>query len=560
MRELESYHFYEDDWSSLEALRDSFEWEVPETFNVARYVCDRWAEARKNRVALYVDVRDGPDRSYTFRQLRNDSNRLANYFRSRGIEQGDRIAVGGAQRVETLLSHLAAWKLGATSVPVSSLLGSEGLRYRVADCNAVAHVVDGDGIDTHREVVDQVDSLATRVVMGAVDPGAGEVAFWDALEGHSRQFDTVRTGPEDDFEIIYTSGTTGDPKGVRHAHEYVLGLLPSVVTGHRNMDVRDEDVVRATAEWSWAGTLNIVLLGNLFYGNPAVAAPGGEFDPEREFDLIETFGVTLLSTAPTAYRMMMPVAEPAKRWDLESIRVLVAGGEAVGSSLVSWINETFDDPAIHPGYGQTECTFPIGHCEALGVGIVPGDNVCGLAYPGHEAAIVDPADPEKRVSEGVGELMLYYEGNPACFKSYLDEPEKTAAKLHGEWMLTEDLVYRDENGYIVYQSRADDVIITSGHRVGPEEIEEALARHDAVFDAGVIGIPDDRRGQIAKAYIVVNDGFEPSDSLVETLQSFVKDLLAKYEYPREIEFVEELPRTTTGKIRRTDLRAREGIE
>lgn len=558
---LDAYHFYEDDWDSYEAVREAFEWEVPDQFNIVEYVCDRWAEAEKNRVGLYVEDTAGRETAYTFRQLRNDANRMANYLEARGIGRGDRVAVNGAQKAEVLISLFAVWKLGAVAVPLSVLLGPDGLQYRLEDAGMDAMVADATGVGALRDIKDDVDSLETVVTVGVDDVPDDEERFWDALEGHSRQFDTVQTDSEADAQIIYTSGTTGDPKGTLHAHRHLLGLLPGAAVSHRNMDVREEDVVRMTAEWAWAGSLNDVILTNLYFGNPVVAYEGSEFDPEKEFELIEKFGITVLSSAPTAYRMMMQITDAKERFDLSSMRCLGMGGEAVGESLIEWANEIFDNPTAHPAYGQTESPFCLTHCEALGVDIKPGDNYLGVPLPGYEARLVDPETKEPTIEQGeVGELAIRDNGNPSIFKEYLNKPEKTDGKFHDGWMVTEDLAREDEDGYYVFESRDDDVILTSGYRVGPEEIEGSLETHEAVIHAGVIGVPHDQRGEVPKAFVQTAEGEEPSEELREELQAYVKDRLAKYEYPRELEFVNSLPMTTTGKIRRVDLREREGIE
>lgn len=227
---LEAYHFYEEEWESYDELRDAFEWGVPETFNIASYVCDRWADEKKNNVALYAERSDRTETAYSFRQIRNMANQLANYLAERGIEKGDRIGVNGTQRVEPLVTHIAAFKLGAVSVPLSVLLGPDGLRYRLEDSSAKAFVVDRGAADALRSVRDDLDDLSTVLTMEDFDEGS-EQHFWEAIEDHSRTFETMTTDAEDDACIIYTSGTTGSPKGVVHAHRHLLGILPGFVRG-----------------------------------------------------------------------------------------------------------------------------------------------------------------------------------------------------------------------------------------------------------------------------------------------------------------------------------------
>lgn len=552
---LDAYHFYERDWDSYDQLHEEFEWEVPSEFNMATYVCDRWA-SEKRRVALFAENEAGEERTYTFWQLRNVTNRLANYLAKQGIECGDRIGVNAPQKPETLFAHIAAWKLGAVSVPLSTLFGPDALSYRLEDSGAVACLVDESNIDALREMRDNVDTLETVLTVNTT-PQDDETDLWDAVDGVSREFETVSTDAEDDAIIIYTSGTTGQPKGVRHAHRMLLGHLPLFVTTFCNMEFRDSDVHWTPSEWAWVASLFDVLFPGLYYGMPVVAYAGGPFDAEKSFSLIEKYGVTNFFAPPTALRMMMQVDSPGERYNVDDMRVIASGGESLGQSIVDWANEVFGGAAVHEGYGQTEANVIIGDCTAL---TEFREGKMGRAGPGHEIQIVDTETAEATVDTGdMGEIAVRYEGNPVCFKEYWNKPDRTEQKVRNGWLLTEDLGSMDEDGYITFKSRKDDVIISAGYRIGPEEIEESLAGHAAVADAAVIGTPDEERGEIPKAFVVLADGHEPTDDLESDLQKHVRERLADYEYPREIEFVEELPKTETGKVRRTSLREREGI-
>ncbi len=553
---LEAYHFYERDWDDYDRLLEEFEWEVPETFNMATYVCDRWAEDEE-RVALFADDGNGESETYSFKRVRNAANALANAMRDRGIERGDRIAINMRQRPETVIAHVACWKLGAVSVPLSTLFGTDAVSYRLNDADAVACFVDGTNVETVRSVATDSPSLETVVTVGDVDPEADEVAFRELVDAHSREFETVETDAEDDAIIIYTSGTTGDPKGVRHAHRVLLGNLPLVITGFCNMELHDSDVFWTPSEWAWVATLFDVVFPALFYGRPVVAYTADEqFDPETAMEIIERYGVTVFFGPATALRMMEQMDDP-DRWDVSSIRCLPSGGESLGQSIVEWARDVFDGAAVHEAYGQTEANMLVGDCTKL---TEFREGKIGRRAPGHEIAIVDPETAERTVETGdVGEIAVRYEGNPVCFKEYWNKPDKTAEKVRNGWLLTEDLGSLDEDGYLEFVSRKDSVIISAGYRIGPVEIEEALANSDAVADAGVIGVPDDERGEVPKAFVVLADGFEASESLEESLRQDVRDRLAKYEYPQQIEFVDELPKTSSGKIRRTSLEEREGI-
>ncbi|MFC7198715.1 acyl-CoA synthetase [Halospeciosus flavus] len=554
-KRLDAYHFYEEGWDSYEQLRESFEWEVPERFNVATYVCDRWADAEGERTAIFAEDDDGRERQFTYADLRERTNQLANYLASQGVGRGDRVGVNAPQKPETVVAHVAAWKLGAVSIPLSTLFGVDALSYRLDDADAVACVVDDSNVDTLRSVRDDVDTLETVLTVDVDSPESGEVDFWEALDGESTERSVVETAAEDDAIIIYTSGTTGDPKGVRHVHRMLLGQLPLFLTSICNLELGDDDVFWTPAEWAWIASLFDVVFPGLYYGKSVLAYDGGQFDPEVAFDLVERYEVTNLFAPPTALRMMMRVDDPRERWDVDSVRVVPSGGESLGQSIVDWAEETFDGAAVHEGYGQTEANMTVGDCTALAEF---REGKMGLAAPGHDVRIVDPQTAEPTVEPGdVGEIAVRYEGDPVCFVEYLNQPEKTRQKVQNGWLLTEDLGSRDEDGYFTFKSRKDDVIISAGYRIGPVEIEESLAGHEAVADAAVIGVPDDERGEVPKAFVVPNEGYAGDEELRAELQNHVKERLAKYEYPREIEFLDELPKTTTGKVRRADLQRSE---
>jgi acetyl-CoA synthetase len=547
---LEAYHFYEAEWESYEQLCDAFEWEVPEELNVVSYICDRWAEYAPDRTALYIKNDPRGKGEYTFGELQAAANQLANYFQSEGIERGDRVGVNVPQKAEAVIAHLAAWKVGAATVPLSTLFGRDGLRYRLDDSGAKACLIDESTVDVYRSISDDLDDLTTALTVGDVEQAGPETDFWAAIEGHSAEFDTVTTAADDDLTIFYTSGTTGDPKGVRHAHRMLLGHLPLFASWFLSLELTEDDVYWTPASWTWMGGLGIVVLPAMFYGMPTVGW-NEQFEPEDVFELVETYEITNYWIPPTALRMMMQEEEAAAQHDVSSVRTITSGGESLGKTIIDWVNETFEGADIHEGYGQTEVNMIVGGCEPLGVQR-PGK--IGKPAPGQEIRILDPDTAEPTVESGeIGEIGVKYEGNPACFKEYWNKPQKTDAKVQDGWLLMEDLGTMDEDGYVEFVSRKDDVIISSGYRIGPEEIEDSLAGHDAVADAGVIGIPDETRGEVPKAYIKLADGHSASEPLKQELKDHVKDRLAKYEYPRELEFIDELPKTATGKIKRVAL-------
>lgn len=556
VQRLETYHFYEKEWRSYDQLCDSFDWEIPDTFNMAEYVCDRWA-GDKSRVALFSENENGDEQVFTFWQLHNLTNKLANYLTVQGIKPGDRIGINAPQKPATAIAHIAAWKIGAVSVPLSTLFGPDALSYRLNDADARVCFVDKQNIDAFRDVKGDIDSLENTLVIGDAELEGGEEDFWSAIEDSSRNFDVHQTDPEDNAIMLYTSGTTGNPKGVLHAHRVLLGHLPTFVTSWCNMEITDADIHWTPSEWAWMASLFDVLFPAFFYGKPVLAFNGGEFNAEQAFALIEKYGITNFFAPPTALRMMTQVSQPSERYDINSVRVIPSGGESLGESIVDWAQEVFSGAAVHEAYGQTEANLLIGDCTAL---TDSQEGKLGRKAPGHEVAIVNPDMAKPIVETGdIGEIAVKYENDPVCFKEYWNKPEKTEEKIQNGWLLTEDLGSCNKDGYFSFHSRKDDVLISGGYRIGPEEIEEALTSNDAVANAGVIGIPDDERGEVPKAFVVLTDDKIDLDQLRNELQQYVKEKLAMYKYPREIEFVDELPMTTTGKIRRKTLREWEGI-
>jgi len=541
---LDAYWFHERDWDSYGALREAFEWEVPDRFNMAAYACDRWAADRPDAPALRVD--GAREETLSYAELDAATSRLARHLAASGVERGDRVGVNAPQCAETAIAHLACWKLGAVSVPLSTLFGPDAIEYRLTDADAVAAVVHDAGIEAFREADLSMDTV---VLVGETAPERdAEIAYDDALAGHDPGFEAVDTAAEEDALLIYTSGTTGDPKGVRHPHRMLLGVLPVFLTAFCNLDLRDGDTFWTPAEWAWIASLFDVVVPTLFYGKTLVAheAPG-PFDPEAAFGTLDRNDVTEFFAPPTALRMMMTVdAEP-----VGTVRTVSSGGESLGESIVAWADDVFEGAAVHEAYGQTEANMLVGDCTALAES---RDGYIGLPGPGHEITIVDSDTAEPTVPAGeVGEIAVRYEGNPVCFKEYWKKPSKTAGKVENGWLLTEDLGRMDEDGYVAFEARKDDVIISAGYRIGPVEIEESLASHDAVADAGVIGVPDEERGEVPKAFVVLADGWAATDETRGALRDHVRERLAKYEYPREIEFVDDLPKTATGKVKRSSL-------
>jgi len=548
---LDQYHFYEREWDSYDELMSAFEWQVPDSFNLASYICDRWAEMDESRDAVYADDGDDKTETYSFQDIQRRANRLANYLSENGITRGDRVGINARQRPQTLISHIAVWKLGAVSVPLSKLFGTEGLSYRISDSACKACIVGDANISVYRDVVDDLDTVQCTVTIGDIESTAEETPFSQVMTDYSSEHETVETDAEDDAIIIYSSGTTGSPKGVVHAHRVLLGNLPLYITTFCNMELNETDVFWTPSEWAWVATLFDVVFPSLFYGRPIVAYTADkQFNPHDAMEIIERYEVSNFFAPPTALRMMRQMDNP-EQYTVDSVRCIPSGGESLGEAIRNWAADLFDGAVVQEAYGQTEANMIVGDCLSL---FPTREERIGRAGPGHEVLIVDPETAEPITESGtVGEIAVAYEDDPVCFKRYLNKPEKTENKIAGEYLLTEDLGEMDDDGYLRFVSRKDDVIISSGYRIGPIEIEEELEKHPAVADVAVIGVPDETRGEIPKAFIVVATDHAESDELKADLREYVRNQLAQYEYPREIEFRKTLPKTNTGKIKRNAL-------
>ncbi|EMA53399.1 MULTISPECIES: acyl-CoA synthetase [Halococcus] len=539
------------DDDSYETARERFAWGLPDDYNLAY---DLVGKHDPDRPALYQAYPDGRRETYTFGDLDALSDRLANGLAERGIERGDRVAVVLPQRPANVLTHLACWKLGAISLPLSVLFGTDALRYRLDDSGARVVVTDPDVTETALDVAPDCDALEHVVeatpgdVADAGTPTEGAIAFADFLADEG--FETAETDADTPAVILYTSGSTGPPKGVLHGHGVWVGHCPAFAMYFEH----DLDGVYWTpADWAWIGALGDLVFPAWHYGQPVVGYPMEGFDAETAFSLLAEFDVTGAFVPPTAIRMLMGIDHPAERYDL-SLEAICSGGEPLTPEILDWADETLAGVVVNELYGQTEANLLVTNSQEW-FPAQPGS--MGKPVPGHDVAIVDPETGQQHPRGETGEIAVRRGDDPVIFQEYWNEPEKTAAAAVENWHLTGDLGTRDEDGYLWFKSRDDDLIITSGYRVGPGEVEAAILDHASVEQVGVIGVPDETRGEIIKAFVQPVAGVSGSDGLREEIQQHVRDRLAKYEYPRAIAFVEDLPQTTTGKIQRRKLREQE---
>jgi acetyl-CoA synthetase len=533
------------DLRDYDALRSTFRWAIPPRYNIAVDICDRWAAIEPERTAIIEVSQDWRVSPVSFGHLRERSNRLANALRARGVERGDRIAILLPQGRAVLTAHLAAYKLGAIAVPLAALFGVDALAYRLVDAGVKALVTDAAGLVKVAQIAEPLPELALTIL---TDGAEGSALGWESLLAAANpDFTAVDTSPDDPALMIYTSGTTGNPKGALHGHRVLPGHLPGVQMPHEFFP-QSGDIAWTPADWAWAGGLLNMLLPALHFGVPVVARPVTRFEPEEAFRLISELGIRNAFVPPTALRMLRSVERPREHFAL-NLRTVAAAGEALGAETLAWGHEALG-LTINEAYGQTECNLVLASCAAIGVSR-PG--FIGKAVPGHEVAIIRPDGTVCAAGEE-GQIAVR-RPDPVMFLGYWNNPKATAEKFVGDWMTTGDQAVQDDDDYVRFVGRDDDVITSSGYRIGPGEIEDCLLKHEAVSLAAVVGKPDALRTEIVKAFVVLKAGRAPSEALAAELQAFVRQRLSAHEYPREIAFRDELPLTTTGKIIRRLLRA-----
>nr|AOE43157.1 putative acetyl-CoA synthetase [Cavenderia deminutiva] len=555
---------------TYEEVYNNFKWNVPEYFNIGYDICDKHSTtSKRNHIAIVYEDENGNVKKITFGELQQQSNALCNLLASNDVQIGDRVGVLLSQGIETALSHVSVFRSGAITIPLFTLFGPEALSYRLSNSDTKCVFTDYDQLDKLLSIRDQVPSLKKIIVFETtngqrkpIDTKYKDfVVEWDKVKATyaGKPFTPVRSKSDDPALIIFTSGTTGNPKGCLHAHRVLIGHLPGVQLPQgffpyhkqkgQNLSNTDKLMFYTPADWAWIGGLIDVLLPSLFYGVTVLAHRASKFDATKIHDMMIRHGVTSTFLPPTALKMMR---QQQDRLAPNSHIISVgSGGESLGDQLLEFGRKTFGGTTINEFYGQTEANLLVGNGSPL-MPVKLGS--MGRAIPGHRVEIVD--DSGKVLPTGnVGNIALSTP-DPVVFLRYWNNPKATKDKYVGQWLLTGDLGKKDEDGYFWYVGRDDDIINSSGYRIGPSEIEHSLIGHKAVAMAAVIGVPDELRGEVVKAYIVLNSNYKPSTALENEIKEYVKVNLAAHEYPRLLEFVDSLPMTTTGKIIRRELRER----
>ncbi|MBF2760767.1 MAG: AMP-binding protein [Ectothiorhodospiraceae bacterium AqS1] len=546
--------------ASFDAIRRAFAWNIPLRYNIGVDICDRPAARHGDRTALICEDAQGVERRLSFAQLKERSDRLANALEGIGAKRGDRVGICLPQRIETAISHIAIAKIGGIAMPLSILFGPEALSFRLSDSGARLLITDLARKERIESLIDRLPEPLDLVICdhetkratgakGTSDAGSGGVyGFDDLLQGARDRFQAADTLACDPALLIYTSGTTGPPKGSLNPHRCLLGNLPGFELSHDFFPQQD-DLMWTPADWAWTGGLLDALMPALRYGVPTLGCDHGPFDPERTLETIEKYRVRNAFIPPTALKLMMHL--PHRAFEAISMRTIMSAGEQVGVPVAQWAKATLDVD-INEMWGQTECNYLIGNSCAI---LPPKAGSMGKPYPGHRVRTIDDEGRQSAVG-AIGELAVHRD-DPVMFLGYWKNAAASEEKFTGEWFRTGDLGVCDEEGFFRFMGRKDDVISSAGYRIGPGEIEDCLLKHPAVRQSAVVGVPDTLRGERVKAFIVLESGFEKSDDLAEEIRLDVRNRLAAHEYPREIEFIDSLPMTTTGKIRRIALRRRD---
>ncbi|WP_247747326.1 acyl-CoA synthetase [Alkalihalobacillus sp. BA299] len=532
------YQVLKEDFS-WEKVVKTFDWNVNEKFNMANECCDRWAED-PNRIAILWEDELGNKDTWTYRRMKEESNRMANALVSLGVNKGDRVAGLLGKDMELIITVLATWKIGAVYVPLFTAFGPEAIKYRLNDAGCKILVTNEEqeqkfaGLEIPSQII-LTDGLSSN-----------GLSFWDFIQTFSPEYTIEPTDVMDPCVIQYTSGSTGMPKGALWAHKLLISSYPYVKYA---IGVEEEDTFFGGADLGWAfGLVNCTFVP-LSFGT-TILVYKGPFKVKKTYQLLEEYKVTNFAYAPTAYRMMMAAGSELVKQHTFKVKKFSSAGEPLNAEVVRFFKENFGR-AIYDHYGATETGMIVNNFNVTDMVVKPGS--MGLPTPGYNITLLDENGNSVNSGE-VGQIVIDTTAFPYFFLGYWNDPKKTAEKIRGKWFWSGDLALQDEDGYFWFQGRSDDIISSAGYRIGPFEVESSLIEHPAVSEAAVVGKPDESKGEIVKAYVVLSSTYQSSDELAQELSAFVKAKLSKHQYPREVEFVDSLPKTQSGKIQRFLLR------
>jgi len=519
-----------------------WKWNIPDTYNIGYDCVDKHTEtARKNKVALYWENQQGDAETFTFQQMKLLTNKCGNVLQQLGLHKGDRFLLRLPNLPAFHISFLGGVKIGAVPIPSSVMFRTHEIAYRIQDSDAKAVITTAKYVKEVNEIKDSCPSLKHIIVID--DPQKDQVSYPALMKDASQHLTVESTSKEDMAFFCYTSGTTGDPKGAVHAHRWVPGNDPSLLYWQQ---AKKNDIIAHTGDLNWIYPLGNGFLYPWRWGYPTFIYDG-RFDADRWFSLLEKYKITNLASVPTAYRLLLTIKNAEKSFDLSSLKHYISAGEPLNPEVIKeWKRRFHTD--IYDGIGMTEVMVYLSNMK--GLTIKPGS--CGKPQPGKICGIVNRKG--KPVPQGESGILAVKQTDPGLFKEYWRKPDKTRESFANGWFLSGDVLYQDKDGYFWFSGRDDDLIMAAGYRISPFEVESAIISHPAVLECAVVASPDAIRGVLVKAFIVLHDKTHASDELVREIQEHTKKVAAPYKYPREIEFVEELPKTQSGKIKRKQLR------
>ncbi|WP_232697233.1 acyl-CoA synthetase [Brevibacillus daliensis] len=524
-------------------VQQDFSMNIPELYNFAGEV-EKFARRHPDKEALLIVSPDGDEERLSYGELLLYMNRIASALHHLGITRKDHVLVLLPRGKEAYAVYLALLKLGAVIMPGSEMLRSKDVEYRAQHAGAKAIIATYEILDELSLLKQNCPTIQYYISVNGKQPGWTDLD--EQLTENAEEVPTVETSSDELAFLSYTSGTTGGPKGVMHVHGWPYAHLAVASTFW--LDVREDDLVWATAGPGWAKWVWSPFVSALGRGATAFVFQG-KFSPEAYVSILQKYSINVLCATPTEYRLIAKM-NGLEEYDLSSLRSACSAGEPLNREVIDTFRRTFDI-TVRDGYGQTENTLLVGTF----VGMEPRPGSMGRPSPVVNVAIIDE-EGNQLPSGQVGDIAVD-RSMVALFKGYWNDSERTSRAFRGNWYVTGDQGRLDEDGYIWFEGRSDDIIISSGYTIGPFEVEDALVKHEAVAECAAVASPDPERGQIVKAFIVLKQGFEPSTELITKLQEHVKQYTAPYKYPRKIEFVQELPKTTSGKIRRIELRVKE---
>ena len=528
-----------------------FEWDIPDYYNIASDTIDKFSKS--DRIALRHVLDNGTCDDYTFKFLLEKSNQLANVLDNICINQNDRVGIILGQCPETIMSHMACFKSGKISIPLFSLFGDNALFFRLKNSEASTVICDDLSLEKVLRIRESLPFLRNIISINLKKSNDLILSFSELVNKASDRYRNIKSKSNDPALIIYTSGTTGDPKGALLPHKVLLGHIPGVEMPHEFLSFNPPvtDCFWTPADWAWIGGLFDVLMPSLYFGIPVITYRSSKFDPEFTFDLLEKYEVKNTFIPPTALKIMKSFKQNSKRNNLK-LRTVGSGGESLGEELLNWGKEVLN-VGINEFYGQTECNLTVSNC-----GLIMKQKLgsIGKPVPGHDVRLINQEGKFIKKEKEEGQIVVH-SSSPSTFLGYWKNKKETEKKIIDGWLHTGDYGILDTEGFFYFKGRKDDLINSSGYRIGPSEIENTILSIDDIEMVAVIGVPDNLRGEIIKAVIVprnISYVSTQNNQLKEKIKNHVKNKLAAHEYPRIIEFVSELPMTNTGKIKRNILR------